>query len=402
MRILFCNFEYPPLGGGGGVATALLAQELAKRHDVTVLSSCTRGLPHEMVERRVRVVRVPVFFRNHQTVANLISMLAFIPNGIRVGKQILTHNQYDIINTHFVLPTGPVGEVLAHFAGIPNVLTLHGGDLYDPSKRLSPHRHPLLRLWIKYLLRRADVVVGQSQNTLQNMRRFYAAEISGVQIPLGIARPGLTIGSRESYGFRPDEVLLVTVGRLVDRKAVGQLVSMMTGLRKSRARLLIIGSGPQEALLKAQVAERQLGDSVSFLGEVEETEKFRLLRMSDCYVSTSQHEGFGLVYLEAMVCGLPIVCYDHGGQTDFLQDRVTGFVVPLNHLELFRKQCETLINSIGLRRKMGNNNKRRVGEFSIDKCALRYEFVFNQVLEARANGRKPVEMPVAQRASGPL
>jgi len=57
---------------------------------------------------------------------------------------------------------------------------------------------------------------------------------------------------------------------------------------------------------------------------VPEEHKFRLLRIADVFVSTSQHEGFGLVFLEAMACGLPVVCYDRGGQIDFLEDRTTG------------------------------------------------------------------------------
>jgi L-malate glycosyltransferase len=398
MRILFCNFEYPPLGGGGGVINALLAQELAKRHKITVLSSGGLDLPYEAVENGVRVIRVPVYFRQQQAVATLRSMLSFIPNGIRAGKRILKEHHYDIINTHFVLPTGPVGNALARFAGIPNILTVHGGDLYDPTKTLSPHQHLLLRAWVKYLLRRADVIIGQSKDTLDNMRRFYVPEMGGLRIPLGIKPPGKSIASRKSYGFRNDEILLVTVGRLVVRKAINQLISMMAKLKHQRVRLLVIGDGPQEAALRSMVVEQQVADRIVFLGRVEETEKFRLLQLSDIYVSTTQHEGFGLVFLEAMACGLSIVSYDNGGQTDFLRDRESGFMVPLNQLKLFQQRCELLIQNSDLRRKMGAHNKRRIGEFYIDQCALRYESVFNQLLEAKANGKKPMDLPVVQTA----
>jgi glycosyltransferase involved in cell wall biosynthesis len=383
MKILFCNFEYPPLGGGGGVVNASLAQELAKRHEVTVLTSRGPNLPSEKVENGVRVVRVPVFFRNEQTAASFLSMLAYLPSGWRIGKELIRADRFDVVNTHFVLPTGPVGDALARFGKIPNVLSLHGGDLYDPSKRMSPHRHPLLRVWIRRLLRRADRVVGQSWNTLENMRRFYTPGLQGIRIPLGIPRPKMDAASRNEYGFRKEDLLLVTVGRLVGRKAVDQLISMMEALRNEPVRLLIVGTGPLEAKVKEQSSEKRLDEKVIFLGQLEEKEKFRVLQMCDLYVSTSQHEGFGLVFLEAMTSGLPIVCYDHGGQTDFLKNEVNGFLVPLNDRERFLDRCRLLARNPGLRGSMARTNREAVEEYFIDRCAARYEQVFTEVCRER-------------------
>ena len=112
------------------------------------------------------MIRVPVLGRKDQATASIISMMSYIPLAIRAGKKLLKTERFDIINTHFVLPTGPVGDTLSRFAGIPNVLSLMGGDIYDPSKFTSPHRHPLLRVWVRRLLRRADLVVGDSGNIL--------------------------------------------------------------------------------------------------------------------------------------------------------------------------------------------------------------------------------------------
>ncbi len=277
-----------------------------------------------------------------------------------------------------------MGDALSHLGQIPNVLSLHGGDIYDPSKSMSPHRHAVLRFWIKRLLRRADVIVGQSRNTLANMRRFYTPEIAGSRIPLAINRPPAGVASRQEYGFEDDELLLVTVGRLVARKGIDKLISMMEGFKNQRVRLLVMGTGPQEQFLKEETQKRQLGDKIVFMGYVEEAEKFRVLRMSDLYVSTSQHEGFGLVFLEAMACGLPVVCYDHGGQTDFLRDAKTGYMVTLNDLELFKERCQLLINSPELRQTMGENNKGHVEEFYIDTCASKYLSLFKEAVEANA------------------
>src|ERR1700759_617367 len=123
MKILFCNYEYPPLGGGGGVVMAALARELARRHSVTVLTSRALGLPAEDRDGGVRVVRAPVFFRKELAVANVPSMLAFLPMGALAAARL--HERFDVINTHFVVPTGPLGAWLARRRGIPNVLSVH-------------------------------------------------------------------------------------------------------------------------------------------------------------------------------------------------------------------------------------------------------------------------------------
>ena len=380
MRILFCNYEYPPLGGGGGVVCAQVAEELASRNDVTVLTSLGPGLPKERFENGVRVIRVPVFFRKKMATANLLSMLAFLPMATRAGKRLLSAERFDVINTHFVLPSGPVGDALARFSGVPNVLTVHGGDLYDPSKLASPHRHPALRAWVRRLLDRADKVVGQSTNTLANAGRFYSRDVRYTLIPLGIRRPELRPVPRAIYGFGEDEILLVTVGRLIRRKAVDQLIRVLQSLEDDRVRLVVIGSGPQEAQLAEEARKRGVLDQVRFMGYVDDDEKFQLLAMSDIYVSTTQHEGFGLVFLEAMHCGLPIICYDHGGQTDFLRDGLTGYLVPLNNMAWFVDRCRSLLASPDRRQAIAAHNQRAVRDYYIDRCAQRYEDTFREVV----------------------
>ena len=109
MRILFCNYEYPPLGGGGGVLNAHLAEDLASRHEVTVLTSGALGTPDNEVINGVNIVRVRVFGRSEAAAANMASMASYLPMGVLKGRSMVREKRFDVINTHFVLPTGPVG-----------------------------------------------------------------------------------------------------------------------------------------------------------------------------------------------------------------------------------------------------------------------------------------------------
>ena len=382
MKILFCNYEYPPIGGGGGVVNAALAEELANRHDVTILTSRGLDLAPEELSNGVRIIRVPVLFRRRQAAANVPSLLAFLPSARKSGRQLLSRESFDVINTHFALPSGPVGQSLSRYASIPNVLSVHGGDLYDPSKWMSPHRHYLLRAWIRRLLKSADYVVGQSENTLANMRRYYSPEIPAALIPLGISRPSAVTGTREDYGLPGDATILVTIGRLVARKAVDQLVDSMVTLKSFGASLIVMGSGPEQGALSEKIVSLGLEDCVHLLGQVSDVDKVKLLGLSDIYVSTSQHEGFGLVFLEAMAQGLPIVCYDFGGQTDFLDDGLTGRLIELNNTDSFVRSTRELIEDRDRRAAFGKENLKRVEDFFIDTCAARYELIFDEVVEA--------------------
>ncbi|MBZ0267153.1 glycosyltransferase family 4 protein [bacterium] len=398
MRILFCNYEYPPLGGGGGVMNAALAEELASRHSVTVLSSLGPGLEQESVVNGVRVLRVPVYVRKEMAAANAPSMAAYMINGVRYGRKLLDREPFDVINTHFALPTGPVGDELAVRYGIPNVLSLHGGDLYDPSKFTSPHRHWILRVWVRSLLRRADAVVGQSANTVANAMNFFAPDVRPELIPLGITRPEFPNASRAELGFAEDDRILVTIGRLVARKGVDRLIRVLGRMKDPRAKLVVIGSGPRQEEWTELARAEGLADRVRFTGFVDESAKLALLAIADVYASTSQHEGFGLVFLEAMAAGLPVVCYDHGGQTDFLEDGKTGRLLHLNEEDAAVAALDELVADASLRERIGTTNLAKVEDYFIDTCARRYEELFEQQLR-RTGGKRGGKVAEPERST---
>jgi len=370
------------LGGGGGVVMAALATELARRHAVTVLTSRALGLPAESMEAGVHVVRVPVFFRRQLAVANMASMAAFLPMGALRGLTLRRGGRnFDVVNTHFVVPSGPVGQLLSAFYGVPNVLSVHGGDLYDPSKKSSPHRHAWLRAAIRRLLVSAQCVVGQSSDTLRHVEHFYAVRRETELIPLGIARPRSTApAAREELGLRTSDFVMVTVGRLVARKSTVQLVQALSMCSRPSAHLVVIGDGPDADGLRSAAVQAGVGDRVHLLGHVTDDRKERVLSCADIFVSASQHEGFGLVFLEAMAFGLPVVCYDRGGHTDFLRTGETGVVVPLNDVRALAAAMAQLHEGGEQRRQIGRRNKRLVEDYFIDRCAERYESVFEAVI----------------------
>jgi glycosyltransferase involved in cell wall biosynthesis len=399
MKILFCNYEYPPLGGGGGVVMAALARQLALRHEVTVLTSRAGGLPPDNLEGGVRVVRVPVFFRRELAVANFPSMFAYLPSGFAKGLQFGGSRAFDVVNTHFVVPSGPLGHALAKWYRAPNVLSVHGGDLFDPSKRSSPHLHAPLRVAVRSMLRSADAVVGQSRDTVRHVSDLYGVRRDLGLIPLGIERPPRKVdSSRAMFGVPDDAFVLVTIGRLVARKATTQLVDALAASGLPNAHLLIVGDGPDREAIERRASERGVAARVHLLGQTSDDDKYAALACADAFVSTSQHEGFGLVFLEAMAFGLPVLCYDRGGQTDFLRSNETGFVAPLNDEAAFVRALKHLHDDRSARAGYGRHNLQLVENYFIDTCARRYEEVFEQAIArrrspARARSMRPLPNP---------
>ena len=133
MRIMVINYEYPPIGGGGGMVTRDILEQMALMgHSVKIITSHFTGLKKQETLNGVKIIRVPVLFRDQMAVANIVSMLTFVPSSVVEALFKLNGNQFDVINTHFAVPSGPTGYILSKLFRLPNVLSIHGGDIYDP------------------------------------------------------------------------------------------------------------------------------------------------------------------------------------------------------------------------------------------------------------------------------
>jgi glycosyltransferase involved in cell wall biosynthesis len=143
--------------------------------------------------------------------------------------------------------------------------------------------------------------------------------------------------------------------------------------------LLIIGDGSEKDNIGKLSKQLGITNAVRLLGRVSDEEKFQYLAASDVYLSTAIHEGFGIVFLEAMECGLPVISYDRGGQTDFLREGKTGYLIELGNKGDFALKLKGLLNSNPLRMDICAHNKNYVKEFYIEHVAEKYISIFNEV-----------------------
>jgi glycosyltransferase involved in cell wall biosynthesis len=163
MRILSITYEYPPIGGGGGVvAAALNAQLVARGHTVDVVSSAMKGLPREDIVAGVSVHRARCW-RRHRHYSTAPELLTTLPSMYALADQVIRRNPPDLIHAHFAMPSGVVARMLSVKHGIPYVITAHGSDIpgYNPDRFQVLHR--LLTPAWRRVLRDASAVTSPSQ-----------------------------------------------------------------------------------------------------------------------------------------------------------------------------------------------------------------------------------------------
>lgn len=371
MNILIFNFEYPPLGGGGGVATAQLAEELSRRHTIHVITTAFKALPKEEIVNGVHVHRVQVLGRRDVPISSLFSLITFAPSAFICGIRIIRQYSFDVINAQFVIPSGLPAVLLAKWFNIPFVLSFIGGDLYDPSKGISPHRYGVFRWIIRMIATHANAKTAISEDTKTRAIELHGVDPDISVIPIGLVPSSAPAADRLSYGIPEDSFMCITVGRLVARKGYEILLTAWKDI--PNAHLVIIGEGPLKEKLENMIGKFGLSKRVHLLGFISEEQKHALLQSSDLYVSAAQHEGFGLVFLEAMDAKLAIVAANDGGQKDFLVHGKNAILVPPYNPKKIAHAVIDLMYNKEERNRMGTQNSQDVQAYYLEHTARMFE-----------------------------
>ena len=234
---------------------------------------------------------------------------------------------YDLLHAHQALPDGALAQRLAADLGVPFVVTVHGADVYQHFR----HGGAVERR-AKDVLAHADAVMANSSAV--------AGLLAGVVTPerLTVVLNGTTGLGREvepAADYLPGVPLVLTVGYLIERKGLRELVAAVGRLRAGgrRVNLVVVGDGPLRGALAAQAAADGVADAVHFLGRVPHERVLALMARADVFALPSWDEAFGLVYTEAMAHGTPVIAGKGEGPEDFIDDGISGYLAPVRDAE---------------------------------------------------------------------
>jgi glycosyltransferase involved in cell wall biosynthesis len=352
---------------------ALLKRLQADGHEVEVFTSAYKGGGNESFDG-IPVHRFRYFFarwedlthdeatpdRMRRSLLYRILPLFYVLGGILGIRRLTRRRPYDIIHVHWPVPHALFGWMGKRASNRPRprlVTTWYGVELRWVQSSL-----PWLHGFVRWALRISDAIVAISSYTAREIARFTKAPVVVIPYTLPFAE-----GQSKARLPRAGVFQVLFVGRLVERKGVKNLIDAVRRLPPDlRARLVVIGDGPERQALETRARVSGLGDRVEIRGRVSDEELRATYAGSDVLVLPSivdargDTEGLGVVLLEAMSYGVPVVASDIGGITDIVEHDTSGLLVPPGDPAALAQALERLARDPALASRLGSAGEQRV------------------------------------------
>lgn len=368
---------YPSYGGSGVIATEL-GKKLAKRGHQIHFVSYDRPFKLNMFHQNIYYHEVEVLD---------YPLFKFPPYMIALASKISEISKWaelDLVHVHYAIPhavSAFLAQQLVKDKKLPFVTTLHGTDITIVGNE------PQFFDITKFSLEVSDAVTTVSNSlredtvnvfgTTRNVRVIYnfidPAEYHRVQVPELRAR----------YA-QDGEKILIHISNFRPVKRLRDVVDIFAAVNKEvPARLLMVGDGPEGPAVHRYISSRGLADRVNFLGKQERV--VELLSISDLCLLPSEKESFGLVALEAMACGVPVIASLTGGLPEVVRDGETGFLLPVGNVEAMACKAVQILTDFSLWSRMSEKCVSHALEnFHIDRIVAEYEKLYADVIDGAA------------------
>jgi D-inositol-3-phosphate glycosyltransferase len=347
-----------------------------------------------------RVVHIPAGPESPTPKDELVN---YIPQFVE-GIQSFTSEKglnYDIIHSHYWM-SGLAGISLKEAWNIPLVHMFHTlGEMKNRVAKNSSEKEGKYRLDVeKKLLEEADRIVAATLAERAQLEWLYKADVSKIRI----VPPGVDVShfypipvdeAREFIGVKPDDQMVLFVGRIEPLKGVDILIQAMSCLNlreiisNKPISLTIIGGDPDvnPADMSAEMARLQkmsndlcMGNMVVFIGKRDQATLPYYYSSADVVVMPSHYESFGMVALEAMACGTPVIASQVGGLAFLVQDGVTGYHVPDDDPGELCGRLKELLGDRKLRDTLGIQANKYAQWYAWEKIADQIVLLYMDIL----------------------
>lgn len=360
-----------------------LASHMTDEFDVTVLVPAAPGAKNREVLEGVEVIRYH-YFPVHKW-ETLCYPGAIVPRikekkirALLVPFLLLSLYfhlwkilpEYDVVHAHWLIPQG----IVQSFFKKPYIVTGHGGDVVSLNKGI------MRKLKVRCLKKARHVTVVSEY--LKGRVQELVPEIEPEVISMGVDTRKFGRQYRvENYFGQGDKKVVLFVGRLAEKKGVAYLIEAM---KQIDALLVIVGNGPLRKTLEEQ-AEQVGKDRIRFLGEKTHEELKKIYASADIFVAPSvtakdgDQEGLGLVLLEAMASGLPVVASKSGGITQIIKDGENGLLCEEKCVWQLAENICALLNDECLYKKIAENGNRTVKAYDYVQTTEKYMQIINHM-----------------------
>ncbi|GIN21071.1 glycosyl transferase [Siminovitchia fordii] len=328
-----------------------------------------------------------IFF--HQVTVNQYSLFQYPPYDIALASkmaEVIKREKLDILHVHYAIPHAVCAILGKQMAGtdVKVVTTLHGTDIsvlgYDST----------LAEAIKFGIEKSDRVTAVSYALADQTKELVAPdqsiEVIHNFIDDRIYQKVNIEGLKEAYGISGEEKVLIHVSNFRKVKRVQDVVMAFSKIAsKIKAKLLLVGDGPEMTDICGLVEKLSLEEDVLFLGRQDHLEE--LYSMSDLMLLLSEKESFGLVALEAMACGVPCIGTRVGGIPEVIEDGYNGFLCELGDTDDVAEKALILLQNDKLLERFSTQAMSVPAQrFDSEMIVSKYEALYESVLGGKKEG----------------
>lgn len=339
-----------------------------------------RSLPEYEEYEGIPVYRIPFRVPAH----SLKAQLSYLVTAAGIRKRLFSlvrRLAIDILHVHCVSNNAFYARKTQKALQLPLVITVHGELTMDAERIFE--RSKLARDILRRGLRCADAITGCSRQTLQEAEAFFGEPFGerGRVVYNGIA-PGEVDNVVPFSHPRP---YVFAIGRHVPQKGFDVLLYAMAQLaaKGKSCDLILAGDGMEHEPLKHLAAQLALGDRVVFPGRVEHSTAMQLFAGCEVFVLPSRHEPFGIVNLEAMAVGKPVIATRVGGVPEIVVDDENGLLVPSENPDALAAGISRLLEDEALRLRLATNGRAMSKQFTWTRIADRYLEVYQAASSTR-------------------